>query len=168
MKFNIFQVDAFAEKVFEGNPAAVCPLEEWTSDDVLQQIAEENNLSETAFFVQAENEFKLRWFTPVEEVDLCGHATLAAAHVIFKHLRYSGSEISFSTRSGKLVVKKAVNGLLMDFPASKLKTVKPEDNLVAGLGQKPKEVFAAFDYVAVFDNEVQRTGTGFGKPGNRF
>ncbi len=153
MKLNIYQVDAFAEKVFEGNPAAVCPLEEWVSDDVLQKIAEENNLSETAFFAPENQGFKLRWFTPVAEVDLCGHATLAAAYVLYTHLGYSGPEISFSTRSGTLVVKKGAKGLRMDFPASLPEVVQAPHNLVAGLGREPKEVMAAFDYIAVLDSE---------------
>ena len=153
MKLDIYQVDAFAEKVFEGNPAAVCPLGEWPSDDVLQKIAEENNLSETAFFAPENQGFKLRWFTPAAEVDLCGHATLAAAHVLYEHLAYSGPEISFSTRSGTLVVQKAATGLRMDFPASMPKVVQPPQNLAAGLGREPKEVLAAFDYIAVLDSE---------------
>ncbi|MGI9536184.1 MAG: PhzF family phenazine biosynthesis protein [Desulfocapsaceae bacterium] len=155
MKLNIYQVDAFAEKVFEGNPAAVCPLEEWVSDDILQKIAEENNLSETAFFAPEDQGFKLRWFTPGAEVDLCGHATLAAAYVLYKHLGYSGPEISFSTRSGNLVVRKGAKGLDMDFPASMPEVIQSPDKLVAGLGIEPKEVLAAFDYIAVFDNEDQ-------------
>lgn len=155
MKLNIYQVDAFAEKVFEGNPAAVCPLEEWVSDDVLQKIAEENNLSETAFFTPENQGFKLRWFTPGGEVDLCGHATLAAAYVLYKYLGYSGPEILFSTRSGNLVVRKAAKGLRMDFPASMPEVVQTPDNLVAGLGQVPKEVLAAFDYIAVLDSQDQ-------------
>jgi len=155
MKLNIYQVDAFAEKVFEGNPAAVCPLKEWVSDDILQKIAEENNLSETAFFTPENQGFKLRWFTPGGEVDLCGHATLAAAYVLYKYLGYSGSELSFSTRSGNLVVRKAAKGLRMDFPASMPKVVQSPNNLVAGLGQVPKEVLAAFDYIAVLDSQDQ-------------
>ena len=153
MKLDIYQVDAFAEKVFEGNPAAVCPLEEWVSDDVLQKIAEENNLSETAFFAPEDQGFKLRWFTPAAEVDLCGHATLAAAYVLYEHLGYSGSEITFSTRSGDLIVKRAAQGLSMDFPASMPEPVPSPDNLVAGLGQEPKEVLAAFDYIVVLESE---------------
>ena len=155
MKLNIYQVDAFAEKVFEGNPAAVCPLEQWVSDDVLQKIAEENNLSETAFFAPENHGFKLRWFTPVAEVDLCGHATLAAAYVLYEHLGFSGPEITFSTKSGNLVVRKAAEGLRMDFPASMPKAVPAPNNLVAGLGQEPKEILAAFDYIAVLDNEEE-------------
>ena len=153
MKLNIYQVDAFAEQVFEGNPAAVCPLEEWVSDDVLQKIAEENNLSETAFFAPENQGFKLRWFTPGAEVDLCGHATLAAAHVLYEHLGYSDPEITFSTRSGDLIVKKAAKGLAMDFPASMPEPVQSPENLVAGLGREPNEVLAAFDYIVVLDSE---------------
>lgn len=153
MKLDIYQVDAFTEKVFEGNPAAVCPLEEWVSDDVLQKIAEENNLSETAFLVPENQGFKLRWFTPAAEVDLCGHATLAAAYVLYEYLGYSAPEISFSTRSGILIVKKVGNGLQMDFPASMPEVIKPPKNLVAGLGREPKEVLAAFDYIVVLESE---------------
>ena len=115
MKIKQYQIDAFATRAFEGNPAAVCPLESWLDDGLLQSIAEENNLSETAFFVPSEKGFKLRWFTPVKEVDLCGHATLAAAHVIFEILGYSLPVITFETRSGELFVEKkrkvAGNGL---------------------------------------------------------
>jgi len=153
MKLDIYQVDAFTEKVFEGNPAAVCPLEEWVSDDILQKIAEENNLSETAFFVPYNQGFELRWFTPGGEVDLCGHATLAAAYVLYKHLGYAGPEISFSTRSGELAVRRGAKGLRMDFPASMPEVIQPPDSLAAGLGQEPKEVLAAFDYIVVLDSE---------------
>ena len=118
MKLKIYQIDAFAEKVFEGNPAAVVPLENWLSDDLMQQIAMENNLSETAFFVPAENGFHIRWFTPLAEVNLCGHATLASAHVLFNLLNYAESEIHFQSRSGILTVKKENNLIVLDFPAS--------------------------------------------------
>jgi PhzF family phenazine biosynthesis protein len=165
MKLDIYQIDAFADKVFEGNPAAVCPLEEWVSDDLLQKIAEENNLSETAFIVPENQGFELRWFTPGAEVDLCGHATLAAAYVLYNHLGYSGPEISFSTRSGNLVVKKAAKGLRIDFPASMPVAVQSPNNLAAGLGQEPKEVLAAFDYIAVLDSEdeVENLSPDFSK-----
>lgn len=153
MKLDIYQIDAFTEKAFEGNPAAVCPLKEWIEDDILQKIAEENNLSETAFFAPDKNGFKLRWFTPAQEVDLCGHATLAAAHVLYKHLGYSEAEIVFNTRSGQLIVKKTTNGFSMDFPASILTEVEAPKSLIDGLGQEPKEVLSAFDYVVVLENE---------------
>jgi PhzF family phenazine biosynthesis protein len=101
-----FHVDAFTSRAFSGNPAGVCPLEEWLDDSILQQIAAENNLSETAFFVRIKDLFELRWFAPKTEVDLCGHATLASAFVIFNHLGFSSDVISFSTRSDPLTVKK--------------------------------------------------------------
>lgn len=104
MRIKQYQIDAFATRVFEGNPAAVCPLESWLDDDLLQAIAAENNLSKTAFFVPSEKGFRLRWFTPVKEIDLCGHATLAAAHVIFAIPGHAGPAITFETRCGDLTV----------------------------------------------------------------
>lgn len=114
----VFQVDAFASEKFKGNPAAVCPLNEWMSDDLLQKIASEINLSETAFFVKNANGFHLRWFTPTDEVRLCGHATLATAHVLFSHLNYELEEILFSTqKAGELKVSKNNQGYTLNFPA---------------------------------------------------
>lgn len=153
MELTIYQVDAFASQVFEGNPAAVCPLQSWLADELLQKIAEENNLSETAFFVAGENDFLLRWFTPEEEVDLCGHATLAAAHVLFQHLGYAGHCIHFQTRSGELVVEKSEKGYSMDFPASAPEYVEAPSILTNALGVRPTEVLAAFDYVVVLGSE---------------
>ncbi|MCF8387399.1 MAG: PhzF family phenazine biosynthesis isomerase, partial [Bacteroidales bacterium] len=106
MEIKIFQVDAFASEVFGGNPAAVCPLEKWITDELMQKIAGENNLSETAFFIRNGDEFEIRWFTPASEVDLCGHATLASAHVIFHHLDYDKDIILFSSKSGRLPVNR--------------------------------------------------------------
>ena len=156
MEIDIFQVDAFAEHVFMGNPAAVCPLNTWIDDKLLQKIAQANNLSETAFFVPYQDKFQLRWFTPSHEVDLCGHATLAAAHVLFTHLGYQKHKICFDTKSGDLVVTKKSNGLEMDFPASLPKPVIAPDNLLLGLGGgiKPKAIFAAFDYIIELDDEA--------------
>lgn len=154
MKIKQYQVDAFASRAFEGNPAAVCPLESWLDDSLLQAIAEENNLSETAFFVPSENGFKLRWFTPVNEVDLCGHATLATAHVIFEILGYSKQVITFETRSGELFVKKKGESLEMNFPACIPTLCELSETLAKGLGQRPIEVLAADDYLAVFDSEA--------------
>ncbi len=154
MKLKQYQVDAFATRAFEGNPAAVCPLEAWLDDDLLQAIAEENNLSETAFFVPSEKGFGLRWFTPVKEVDLCGHATLASAHVIFEALGYAQPAITFETRSGDLFVKRKGQQLEMDFPARPPVPCALPDLLVEGLGQRPLEVLAADDYLAVFDSEA--------------
>ncbi|HXH71780.1 MAG TPA: PhzF family phenazine biosynthesis protein [Mariprofundaceae bacterium] len=153
MKLKQYQVDAFATRPFEGNPAAVVPLSSWLDDALLQAIAEENNLSETAFFVPTLEDFALRWFTPVTEVDLCGHATLAAAHVIFEHLGYTKHAISFATRSGKLIVRRAGKQLQMDFPARIPRFCACPEALLKGLGQQPVELLAADDYLAVFDDE---------------
>lgn len=154
MRIKQYQVDAFATRAFEGNPAAVCPLDSWLDDALLQAIAEENNLSETAFFVPSEKGYRLRWFTPVKEVDLCGHATLATAHILFEKLGYTRPVITFETRSGDLFVKKSGQQLAMDFPASSLTPCEISATLVEGLGQRPIEVWAAEDYVAVFDSEA--------------
>lgn len=154
MKIKQYQVDAFASRAFEGNPAAVCPLQSWLDDGLLQSIAEENNLSETAFFVPSEKGFNLRWFTPVKEVDLCGHATLAAAHVIFEILGYSQPVITFETRSGGLLVEKKGKLLTMDFPACPPTPCNISEILAKGLGRQPLAVLAADDYLAVFDSEA--------------
>jgi predicted PhzF superfamily epimerase YddE/YHI9 len=153
MKLKLFQIDAFATRTFEGNPAAVCPLDAWLDDAVLQSIAEENNLSETAFFVPGDNGFDLRWFTPVAEVDLCGHATLASAHVLFHHLGYSKQAIHFQTRSGQLVVEKNGGLLRMNFPAIDSSPCEIPPLLVEGLGAVPSEVLSADDYLVVFPHE---------------
>lgn len=153
MKIKQYQVDAFATRVFEGNPAAICPLDEWLQDGVMQAIAEENNLSETAFFVASGGSFQLRWFTPTTEVDLCGHATLAAAHVIFKKLNPSASSVIFETRSGKLFVERQGDLLRMNFPARRPVQCEIPDLLAAALGSRPAEVLCADDYLAVFNSE---------------
>ena len=155
LKLKIFQVDAFAGHVFEGNPAAVCPLESWLDDALLQAIAEENNLAETAFLVPLGDAYELRWFTPVAEVDLCGHATLASAHVLYRHLAYDRPTVRFLTRSGELRVTQTSAGLSMDFPASPPQRTTAPEALLAGLGQRPCEVLSAFDYVAVYESEAQ-------------
>jgi len=148
-----YQVDAFASRNFEGNPAAVCPLEKWLEDSVMQSIAEENNLSETAFFVPTAKGFHLRWFTPIREVNLCGHATLATAHVIFDILGFMNNSIIFETRSGELIVQKAGHQLQMDFPANPPKPCPAPGTLIKALGQKPIEVLAADDYIVVYESE---------------
>jgi predicted PhzF superfamily epimerase YddE/YHI9 len=154
MRLKQFQVDAFAAQVFSGNPAAVCPLESWLDDGILQAIAEENNLSETAFFVPIEGAgFELRWFTPVTEVDLCGHATLAAAHVLFEEMGYQHEQITFKTRSGELLVKREGEQLRMDFPARPLRYCEAPIPLLEGLGITPHEVLVADDYIVVVDSE---------------
>lgn len=154
MKLKQYQIDAFTDKVFGGNPAAVVPLSSWPDDSLLQAIAEENNLSETAFFVSSEKGFKLRWFTPVKEIDLCGHATLATAHVIFEILGYSKQVITFETRSGELFVEKKGKRLEMNFPACPPTPHEISETLTKGLGQRPIEVLAADDYLALYDSEA--------------
>jgi PhzF family phenazine biosynthesis protein len=154
MKIKLYQVDAFATHAFEGNPAAVCPLESWLDDRLLQAIAEENNLSETAFLVPEEKGYRLRWFTPASEVDLCGHATLATAHVLFEHLGHAGQAITFQTRSGALSVERQGDLLEMDFPARPPTPCASLELLAGALGRKPLEVLCADDYLAVFDSEA--------------
>ena len=127
-----YQVDAFATRAFAGNPAAVCPLASWPEDSLMQAIAEENNLSETAFFVPSAKGFRLRWFTPVREVDLCGHATLAAAHVPFEILGYPNPTIVFETLSGELTVRRRGGLLEMDFPAQPPLACPAPEALVEG------------------------------------
>ncbi|MFU8831030.1 MAG: PhzF family phenazine biosynthesis protein [Wenzhouxiangella sp.] len=155
MKLPLFQIDAFADRVFTGNPAAVVPLSAWLPDELLQSIALENNLSETAFFVADGRGFHLRWFTPEAEVDLCGHATLASAHVLFEHLGYTGMKLNFQTRSGELTVTKVRQGLSMDFPAIASEPIDAPPALLSGLGATPVEVRAAPDYLAIFASEQE-------------
>ncbi len=156
MKLPIYQIDAFTNKVFSGNPAAVCPLEKWLDDKTLQIIAAENNLSETAFFVKQDKFFELRWFTPTMEVDLCGHATLASAFVVFNYLDSSLNEISFKTRkAGTLVVKKENDLIAMDFPSRKALPGKTSNVLIQAFKQTPVEVLLARDYLVVFETEEQ-------------
>lgn len=152
MKIPCFQIDAFASKVFRGNPAAVCPLDAWLPDSTLQNIAAENNLSETAFVVPRGDEFDLRWFTPTMEVDLCGHATLAAAFVLFTEQKFSGDTIRFHSRSGILVVSRAGEILTLDFPARPPQPCAMPEALARGLGSQPAQVFKSRDYLAVFDS----------------
>jgi PhzF family phenazine biosynthesis protein len=153
MKIKQYQVDAFTDKVFGGNPAAVVPLSSWLDDALLQAIAEENNLAETAFYAPSEKGYQLRWFTPVKEVDLCGHATLATAHVLFEIIGYPKQVITFETRSGDLFVARKGMRLEMDFPASSPGPCELSETLAKGLGRRPLEVLAAEDYLAVFDSE---------------
>ena len=153
MKVPLYQIDAFTSRVFGGNPAAVCPLKEWLDEAVLQAIAQENNLSETAFFVPAEHGYHLRWFTPVAEVDLCGHATLASAYVIFSIMDSSLSRVSFSSRSGMLTVSKEGDLLAMDFPSQPPRPCDAPADLLDGLGKEPLEVLRSEDFFVVFSSE---------------
>ncbi len=130
MELTLYQVDAFADEIFQGNPAAVCPLTEWLDNQTLQQIAAENNLSETAFFVpQDDGSYHLRWMTPLKEVAICGHATLATAHVLYEHLEETSEEIRFQTLSGELKVRRGEKGYAMDFPADTLKKIRHSEIL---------------------------------------
>ncbi|MCW8836509.1 MAG: PhzF family phenazine biosynthesis protein [Rhodospirillales bacterium] len=153
MKFPIYQIDAFTDRVFAGNPAAVCPLESWLPDETLQAIAAENNLSETAFFVPKGDDFELRWFTPGVEVDLCGHATLATAHLILSRLERERDEVRFHTKSGLLTVVRDGGLLSMDFPSRPPAPCAPCAGLIEALGGTPEAVLAARDYVVVYGNE---------------
>ncbi|MEM9022479.1 MAG: PhzF family phenazine biosynthesis protein [Bacteroidota bacterium] len=140
-----YQVDAFTDQLFRGNPAGVCPLDKWLPDDLMQQIAMENNLSETAFFVPQSGGFDLRWFTPAAEVDLCGHATLATAHVLFNHLQFEHDTITFHTRSGPLQVNRQENGLALNFPADRPHKAMMPEGLAAAFNLLPKEVWRGKD-----------------------
>ena len=154
MKLPIYQIDAFTGRLFAGNPAAVVICESDLSAETMQSIAAENNLSETAFVVLAGNDNKIRWFTPTVEVDLCGHATLAAAHVIFNHLKFSGNTVSFSSKSGPLHVRQDGEVLYLDFPADSITAAEALETLISGLGVTPSELYRGRDdFLAIFDNE---------------
>lgn len=141
----IFQVDAFAENTFEGNPAAVVPLEEWLSDDLLLKIAAENNLSETAFFIDRGDHYHLRWFTPAREVRLCGHATLASAHVLYHHLGFEGDQIRFKALAGELNVSLNSNLYTLDFPSDELQGYKDKERIERAIGSKVLDVARGTD-----------------------
>ncbi|WBU47337.1 PhzF family phenazine biosynthesis protein [Kosakonia pseudosacchari] len=155
---DFYMVDAFSDRTFGGNAAAVCPLTEWLADDVLLRMAQQHNQSETAFFVRNDSGFELRWFTTQAEINLCGHATLAAAHVIFEYLDYPDTEILFTTRFvGDLRVSRNGDWLTLDFPAWATETVsQPPALLMKALGiERAKEVRVARDYLVVLENQAQ-------------
>ena len=151
----MFQVDAFTQKLFGGNPAAVCILDNWLDEQMMQSIAAENNLAETAFAVKNDAGYDIQWFTPTVEVDLCGHATLATAHVLFNHMGYSRNELVFTShRSGVLKIKKDGPLLTLDFPSDTYEKVPTPADLVNGLGAQPSETYKGkTDYMAVFASE---------------
>jgi predicted PhzF superfamily epimerase YddE/YHI9 len=151
----IYQLDAFTSRRFAGNPAAVVVLDDWLPDAVLQRIAAENNLSETAFVLPRPEVSPLRWFTPVREVDLCGHATLAAADVLLRRYHTSAREVTFRTRSGDLRVSRDGERLRMDFPARPAAPIAVTDELVAALRARPREALLARDILAVFETEAE-------------
>ncbi len=153
MKIPLFQVDAFTSRLFGGNPAAVCPLESWLDERTMQAIAAENNLAETAFFVGRGGRYDLRWFTPLVEVDLCGHATLASAFVIFNRLEPSLTEASFRSKSGELRVMRSGDRLTLDFPAWPPARREVTEAVTRALGAAPREVWESHDLMAVYDSE---------------
>jgi PhzF family phenazine biosynthesis protein len=155
MRIPMFQVDAFTSQVFRGNPAAVCLLDQWLDDATLQSIAAENNLSDTAYLVGGDGRYEVRWMTPKQEVDLCGHATLASAFVLFAGAENGREEIVFRSKSGELKVRRDGDLLTLDFPARPPQPMTASEELLEGLGRAPREVWAARDYLAVFETEEQ-------------
>ena len=157
MKLKVYHVDSFAEKLFSGNPAAVCPLTKWLSESEMKNIAMENNLAETAFYVKEGSNYHIRWFTAGGiEVDLCGHATLATAHILFNHEGHTGNELHFNSRSGILHVKKNGKELTLNFPTDEYELVKTPAELSISLNIHPRECYKGkTDYVLVFESEEQ-------------
>jgi PhzF family phenazine biosynthesis protein len=156
MQVPFYQVDAFTDRLFGGNPAGVCPLEQWLPDETMQKIAMENNLSETAFFVKKGEGFHIRWFTPKVEVNLCGHATLASAHVIFHDLGFSGEKISFESRSGLLNVTREGDLLILDFPGNKPQRTALPDDFVQSLNITPLQCYRGKeDYLLLYKSQKE-------------
>ncbi len=156
MKLEIYQIDAFTSKPFGGNPAAVVPLEGWLPTEMMQSIALENNLSETAFYVRNGGQYDIRWFTPTFEIDLCGHATLATAYVIFEILNVEEKVVNFhSHKSGKLSVEKQGDVLVLDFPSRPVSPAEAPAGLIEAIGRRPQEIFKARDYFLVYENEQE-------------
>ncbi|MGB8951232.1 MAG: PhzF family phenazine biosynthesis protein [Candidatus Aminicenantales bacterium] len=153
MRYPLYQVDAFTDKLFSGNPAAVCPLEKWLDSGLMQNIAAENNLSETAFFVKEGDHYHIRWMTPTSEVNLCGHATLASAFVIFNHIEKGLEKIVFHSRSGELIVTREGDLMSLDFPANKPVPQKPPEALLKAFPVRPQEVLFKRTYLVVFSSE---------------
>lgn len=159
MDLTIYQVDAFTDRLFSGNPAAICLLQAWLPDDLLLAIAQENNLSETAYLVAESGGYRIRWFTPTTEVKLCGHATLAASHVLYNHLGYEGDKVVFHTLSGPLTVQRTSEGYMMNFPADTLRHVSAPLALIVALGLTPSKVYLGReDYLVVLENRQQIAG----------
>ncbi|MEO5357828.1 MAG: PhzF family phenazine biosynthesis protein [Nitrospirae bacterium YQR-1] len=152
MKLSIYQIDAFANMAFKGNPAAIVPLNEWLSEGIMQAIAEENNLSETAFFVPVKDAFHIRWFTPIKEVRLCGHATLASAFVLFNILGLQPDSVTFNSLSGPLVVSRKNGILTMSFPSQPPLPCETPEEVIKGLGRVPVGCLRCEDFVVVFEN----------------
>jgi PhzF family phenazine biosynthesis protein len=165
MKLRYHQVDAFTNELFHGNPAGVCPLTEWLPAETMQKIAMENNQAETAFYVRGPVRYHIRWFTPAVEVDLCGHATLAASHVIFSIGGASGPVLEFDSRSGVLTVRRDGDLLTLDFPADPPSPVAPPRELLESLGAAPQEAFKGkTDYLLVYgsQSDIEKMSPDFG------
>jgi PhzF family phenazine biosynthesis protein len=155
MTIPYYEVLAFTDRLFAGNPAGICILNEWLPDQLLQKIAAENNLAETAFFIDRGSFFDIRWMTPTVEMDLCGHATLGSAHVIFQHLGRPGDSVTFQSHSaGELRVDRRENRFVLDFPSRPAEACEAPAKLAEGLGAQPREVFKGRDYLAVFEREA--------------
>jgi PhzF family phenazine biosynthesis protein len=154
MELTLYQIDAFSSRVFEGNPAAVCSLDEWLPDETMQSIAQENNLSETAFFVPKDDGFHIRWFTPASEVDLCGHATLGSAYVLFNILGYKNEAIRFDSKSGLLIVTKKDEWLTLNFPKQPPVPCETPNVIIEAFNREPIECAKSEDIIAVFEDEV--------------
>jgi PhzF family phenazine biosynthesis protein len=155
MTIPYYEVLAFTDRLFTGNPAGICILEEWLPDSLLQKIAAENNLAETAFFIDRGTFFDIRWMTPTVEMDLCGHATIGSAHVIFQHLGRPGESVTFQSHSaGELRVDRSENRLVLDFPSRPAEACEASAKLAEGLRAQPHEVFKGRDYLAVFERQA--------------
>lgn len=154
MKFDIYQVDAFTSVPFHGNPAAVVPLDSWLSDQTMLDIAAENNLAETAFFVPNSDGFDIRWFTPTFEIDLCGHATVGSAYVLYNELGFTGPQIKFQSKSGELRVTREGERFVLDFPSRPPVECDTPAGLIEALGATPKKVLKSRDYMAVYESEA--------------
>ncbi|MGA2157978.1 MAG: PhzF family phenazine biosynthesis protein [Dehalococcoidia bacterium] len=155
MEIPLYQIDAFTGRMFGGNPAAVCPLDAWLDDGLMQKIAEENNLSETAFFVKSGAGYEIRWFTPKIEIDLAGHPTLAAAYVIFNYFDRGAKEIIFSSKSGKLTVARDTDLIRMNFPAMAAVSMNENEIINQGLKRRPLELYKTRDYLAIYASEEE-------------
>lgn len=155
MKQSVYIVDAFTAKLFAGNPAAVCPLDSWLSEELMQKIAMENNLSETAFFVKENENYHIRWFTPTVEVPLCGHATLASSYIIFNFIEKNAEEIKFNSKSGELIITRNSDLISLNFPANKPGKVEITKEVIGALKAEPKELLFNKSYLAVFETEEE-------------
>ena len=153
MDLKIYQVDAFTSEPFHGNPAAIVPLESWLPDETMQNIALENNLAETAFFVQNADGYDLRWFTPAVEMDLCGHATLASAFIILDVLGSTEKVLKFQTKSGLLTVEKDGDKFILDFPSRPAVATSTPEGLIEAIGKAPKEILKSRDFLMVYESE---------------